>query len=109
VIPFAAGPDGVLVGPSKEAAKITNKSVFGIHVTQVGVEAAGAWNVVADAAKASAETKNAIDFQFGPVRQIDAASALSLADTSSDAGFNMGYAGSGAESVEIDTAGNVAH
>lgn len=109
VIPFAASADGVLVGPSKEVAKITNKSVFGIHVTEVGVEAKGAWNVVADAAKAPGQTKNAIDFQFGPARQVDAASALIPADTSSDMGFNMGYAGSGTESVEIDTAGNVAH
>ena len=78
VIPFAASADGVLVGPSKEVAKITNKSVFGIHVTEVGVEAKGAWNVVADAAKAPGQTKNAIDFQFGPARQVDAASALIL-------------------------------
>ena len=109
VIPFAAGPDGVLVGPSKEATRITNKSVFGIHVTKAAVKAEGAWNIVADAAKAPAQTKNAIDFQFGPTRQVDAASALSSADTSSDAGFNMGYAGSGRESVAIDTAGDVAH
>ena len=72
------------------------------------MEAKGAWNVVADAAKAPGQTKNAIDFQFGPARQVDAASALIPADTSSDMGFNMGYAGSGTESVEIDTAGNVA-
>ena len=109
VIPFAASADGVLVGPSKEATRITNKSVFGIHVTKAAVKAEGAWNIVADAAKAPAQTKNAIDFQFGPTRQVDAASALSSADTSSDAGFNMGYAGSGRESVAIDTAGDVAH
>ena len=68
-------------------------------MTEVGVEAKGAWNVVADAAKAPGQTKNAIDFQFGPARQVDAASALIPADTSSDMGFNMGYAGSGTRCV----------
>lgn len=102
VIPFAAKADGGLVGPSADATKIVNKSVFPIHVTgmSTSVENTG-WNLVADASK-STET-NALSFELNGV------SAATPADLSAKAAWNMGYAGSGADSVAITSTGKVAH
>ena len=50
-----------------------------------------------------------MDFQFGPSRQVDAHLASeNPVDVSSDPEFNMGYAGSGLEAINIQTAGDVA-
>lgn len=105
-LPFYAAADGTLTGPSPSACQIVNKSVFGIHVTEVSVTPSGNWNIAADATKG--EGQNIIDFQFGPKTQIDAYAAMSRVDVSSDASFNMEYKGSGKETVSINSAGNVA-
>lgn len=105
-LPFYAAADGTLTGPSPSACQIVNKSVFGIHVTEVSVATAEGWNLVESAVVGNAI--NTIDFQFGPKKQIDAFAATNGADVSSDASFNMGYEGSGKETVNIDSSGDVA-
>lgn len=102
VIPFAAKADGSLVGPSADTTKIVNKSVFPIHVTGMATSVEGTgWSLVADASKSS-ET-NALSFELNGV------SAATPADLSTKAAWNMGYAGSGTDSVAITSTGKVAH
>lgn len=105
-LPFYVAADGTLTGPTPSACQIVNKSVFGIHVTEVSVTSSGNWNITSDATKG--EGQNIIDFQFGPKKQVDAFAAMSRVDVSSDGSFNMGYKGSGSEVVSIDSSGNVA-
>ena len=62
VIPFAAKANGELIGPSKDATKIVNNSVFPIHVTGMAVSATDGWNLVDDASKASKD--NALSFEL---------------------------------------------
>lgn len=105
-LPFYVAADGTLTGPTPSACQIVNKSVFGIHVTEVSVTPADGWNIVSSAEVGSGI--NSIDFQFGPIKQIDALSAINQVDVSSDSSFNMGYAGSGKETVSINSSGDVA-
>lgn len=101
VIPFAAKADGTLVGPSAEATKIVNKSVFPIHVTNMSASADGTdWNLVADASQSS--EANALSFELNGV------SAATSANLSADASWNMGYAGSATDSVAVASTGKVA-
>lgn len=106
LIPFYAAADGTLTGPSPEATQIVNESVFGIHVVKAQVEEAGGWTITSNAAAGASE--NLMDFQFGPRAQLDAAAALTGSDTSDDASFNMGYAGSATDAIDIQTQGDVA-
>ena len=101
-IPFAAKADGTLVGPSAEATKIVNHSVFPIHVTDMSVSTAGtSWNLVADASQS--RNDNALSFELNGV------SAVTPADLSTSASWNMGYAGSATDSVLVDASGEVAN
>lgn len=100
-IAFAAKADGTLVGPSKEATKITNKSVFGIHVTNMAVAEQSPWKLVGDAS-ASAET-NAFSISLNNV------AAASSVDLSDNTAWNMTYAGSAGDSVELESAGKIAN
>lgn len=102
VIPFAAKADGTLVGPSADTTKIVNLSVFPIHVTGMSTFTKGTgWSLVADASKSS-ET-NALSFELNGV------SAANPGNLSADKAWNMGYAGSGTDSVAITSKGKVAH
>lgn len=102
VIPFAARADGTLVGPSASETKIVNLSVFPIHVTGMSTSAKGTgWSLVADAENSS-ET-NSLSFELNGV------SAATPADLSADKSWNMGYAGSGKDSVAIASTGKVSH
>lgn len=102
VIPFAAKADGTLVGPSADTTRIVNKSVFPIHVTGMSTSAEGTgWNLVADASNSASE--NSLSFELNGV------SAAKSADLSTKTAWNMGYAGSGAESVAITSTGKVSH
>lgn len=102
VIPFAAKADGTLVGPSASETRIVNKSVFPIHVTGMSTSAKGTgWSLVADASKSASE--NSLSFELNGV------SAATPADLSKDADWNMGYAGSGTDSVAIASTGKVSH
>lgn len=106
-LPFHAAADGTLTGPSPEACQIVNESIFGIHVTQVGVTPSDGWSLAADVLSTSVQ--NAIDFQFGPQLQINAIDAVSeTMDVSKDASFNMGYAGSDTAAIDIDSSGSIA-
>ena len=105
-LPFYVAADGTLTGPTPSACQIVNKSVFGIHVTEVSVTKADGWNLATSAQSGS--MINSIDFQFGPKKQIDAFAAMEIVDVSNDASFNMGYKGSGKEAVSIDSSGDVA-
>lgn len=101
-IPFAAKHDGTLVGPSAEATKIVNKSVFPIHVTGMSTSVEGTgWSLVADASKSTSE--NSLSFELNDV------SAATPADLSANTAWNMGYAGSGTDSVAITSTGKVSH
>ena len=105
-LPFYVAADGTLTGPTPSACQIVNKSVFGIHVTEVSVTKADGWNLATSAQSGS--MINSIDFQFGPKKQIDAFAAMEIVDVSNDASFNMGYKGSGKEAVSINSSGDVA-
>lgn len=101
-IPFAAKADGTLVGPSKDAIKIVNKSVFPIHVTGMSTSTGDmGWNLVADASKS--ESNDSLSFELNNV------SAATPADLSANKDWNMGYAGSGKDSVAIISTGKVSH
>ena len=101
-IAFAAKADGTLVGPSDDSTKIVNKSVFGIHVTNIAVTAASGWNYVADASTATQD--NAISFTLNNVN------AAVKGDVSSETAWNMAYAGSqdASDSIAVATTGKVA-
>ena len=102
VIPFAAKADGTLVGPSASETRIVNKSVFPIHVTGMSTSAKGTgWSLVADASKSASE--NSLSFELNSV------SAFKPANLSADKSWNMGYAGSGNDSVAIASTGKVSH
>lgn len=115
VIPFAAKANGELIGPSKNATKIVNNSVFPIHVTGMAVSATDGWNLVDDASKASKD--NALSFELSADPAADpaadsfagAVSASDPRDLSKDVHWNMGYAKSGNDSVAITSKGKVAH
>ena len=62
VIPFAADAAGNLTGPSADAVKIVNKSVFPIHVTNVTAAEQSPFKLVADVS-AGTDT-NAIQFNL---------------------------------------------
>ena len=98
-IAFAAKADGTLVGPSAESTKIVNKSVFGIHVTNMAVTAADGWTLAEDAATSNAD--NSVSFTLNGVA---AAASAYL-----DAAWNMGYAGSDSDSIAIASEGKVSH
>lgn len=102
VIPFAAKADGTLVGPSAKATKIVNKSVFPIHVTKMSASAVDTdWNLVADASQSS--DANALSFELNGV------SAATPTNLSANAAWNMGYAGSATDSIQVASTGKVAN
>ena len=102
VIPFAAKANGELIGPSANETKIVNKSVFPIHVTGMSTSVQGTgWSLVADASKSTSE--NSLSFELNSV------SAATPADLSKDAHWNMGYEGSGKNSVAITSTGKASH
>ncbi len=64
VIPFVAKADGTLQGPSEDATTIDNHSAYGIHVTNMKIDAMNTWTIAADAKAGTAQ--NSIDFKVGP-------------------------------------------
>ena len=108
MIPFAAKADGTLVGPSAEATKIVNKSVFPIHVTNMSVSTDNtSWHLVDDASQSS--EANALSFELHGVSA--ARAAEKCADLSGDTYWNMGHADpvSDSDSVLVDSTGKVAN
>lgn len=116
VIPFAAKANGELVGPSASETRIVNLSVFPIHVTGMSTSAKGTgWSLVADASKSASENSLSFELSADPAADpaadsfAGAVSASDPRDLSKDANWNMGYAGSGKDSVAIASTGKVSH
>ena len=104
VIAFNALADGTLQGPSADSVQITNQSVYPIHVTKVAASEQAPFKLVTNVATAS--DANAVSFTMTTgSTTVDAATGK---DTSAVADYNLGYAGSGSETLSIATAGNLA-
>ena len=73
VIPFVAKADGTLQGPSEDATTIDNHSAYGIHVTNMKIDAMNTWTIAADAKAGTAQ--NSINFKVGPDGALQNASA----------------------------------
>lgn len=111
VIPFVAKADGTLQGPSEDATTIDNHSAYGIHVTNMKIDAMNTWTIAADAKAGTAQ--NSIDFKVGPDGALQTASAAAQGtglDLSKNAAFDMGYQGiaGGTDKIKLKTSGNVA-
>lgn len=111
VIPFVAQADGTLQGPSEDAITIDNLSAYGIHVTNMKIDAMNTWTIAADAKAGTAQ--NSIDFKVGPDGALQNASAATQGtglDLSKNAAFDMGYQGiaGGTDKIKLKTSGNVA-
>lgn len=109
VIPFAAGGDGTLIAPENEYLQIKNKSIFDIHVTNMKVAQEEPWNIVDDAS--NSQESNAIDFQIGPNADMKKASNASQEDginLANNANWDMGYLGSGNETLQLSASGHIA-
>ena len=120
VIPFVAKADGTLQGPSEDATTIDNHSAYGIHVTNMKIDAMNTWTIAADAKAGTAQ--NSIDFKVGPDGALtlratgesttDASAAMQGTglDLSKNAAFDMGYQGiaGGTDKIKLKTSGNVA-
>lgn len=109
VIPFAAGGDGTLIAPENQYLQIKNKSIFDIHVTNMKVTQEEPWTIVDDAS--NSQEANAIDFQIGPEKdKKDASSATQIDGTSlaNNANWDMGYLGSGNETLQLSASGHIA-
>lgn len=111
VIPFVAKADGTLQGPSEDATTIDNHSAYGIHVTNMKIDAMNTWTIAADAKAGTAQ--NSIDFKVGPDGALQNASAAMQEtglDLSKNAAFDMGYQGiaGGTDKIKLKTSGNVA-
>ena len=111
VIPFVAQADGTLQCPSEDAITIDNLSAYGIHVTNMKIDATNTWTFAADAKAGSAQ--NSIDFKVGPADSLQDAYAATQGtgiDLSKNAAFDMGYQGiaGGTDKIKLKTSGNVA-
>ncbi len=111
VIPFVAKADGTLLGPSENTTTIDNHSAYGIHVTNMKIDAMNTWTIAADAKAGTAQ--NSIDFKVGPDGALQNASAAMQGtglDLSKNAAFDMGYQGiaGGTDKIKLKTSGNVA-
>ena len=97
VIPFVAKADGTLQGPSEDATTIDNHSAYGIHVTNMKIDAMNTWTIAADA-------------KAGTAQNASAAMQGTGLDLSKNAAFDMGYQGiaGGTDKIKLKTSGNVA-
>ncbi len=99
VIPFVAASDGTLTGPSSDALKIENLSVFGLKVTNVKVTPANGWSHSNDTSSAD----DSINWMLGPSGAIVSATAANNEDgldiTSPQ--WNMTYQNDSVETDEI--------
>ena len=105
VIPFVAKADGTLQGPSEDATTIDNHSAYGIHVTNMKIDAMNTWTIAADAKAGTAQ--NSPD---GALQNASAAMQETGLDLSKNAAFDMGYQGiaGGTDKIKLKTSGNVA-
>lgn len=109
-IPLSVQADGSLIVASEDEFKITNKSPFDIHVTGITVTSEDGWNIVASAS--ASPNDNSIDLAIGPSgNAADASEAIQAGGVSlsDNAAWNMGYAGSAEDSINLTCSGNVSH
>ena len=92
-IPFVAKADGTMLAPSAETLKIQNKSVFPIHVVNMAVTEWSPFKLVADVTVGT----DANAFQF----MVNGLQAAASVDTSANAAWNMGYAGSANDKISL--------
>ena len=92
-IPFVAKADGTMLAPSAETLKIQNKSVFPIHVVNMAVTEQSPFELVADVTVGT----DANAFQF----MVNGLQAAASVDTSANAAWNMGYAGSANDAISL--------
>lgn len=95
VIPFSANAKGEMTGPSAAATQIVNKSIFPVHVTKMAVAQQDPFHIVDDVTTSTSTN----DVQF----TIHGAKAAASVDLSADATWNMGYAGSATDHIDLDT------
>ena len=93
------------------SSTIDNLSAYGIHVTNMKIDAMNTWTIAADAKAGTAQ--NSIDFKVGPDGALQNASAATQGtglDLSKNAAFDMGYQGiaGGTDKIKLKTSGNVA-
>ncbi len=107
VIPFVAASDGTLTGPTSEALRIENLSVFGLKVTNVKVTPTNGWKHSNDTSAAD----DSINWMLGPTGAIVSATAANNEDgfSISSPQWNMTYQNNEVETDEIklETAGSV--
>ena len=98
VIPFAADAASNLTGPSADAVKIVNKSVFPIHVTNVTAAEQSPFKLVADVTAGT--DQNAIQFNLkNGATDIAAATGMNTAALEN---FDMRYAGAANDNLTFD-------
>lgn len=103
-IDFAVNGDGTLIGPSAEALKIKNESVFGIRVAKLKAEASNGFTFVADASKTG--TDNAVELNIAPAGgTVVKASEITSALGNSDPAWSLDRGGS----VNVEMGGAVAN
>lgn len=103
-IAFAASADGTLTGPSATSTEIQNKSTFPIHVTKQQTTAVDPFNIVSDVNATSVTTDNNIQYTTTVgTTATTAADSVSGVDLSAKADYNMGYAGSSTDKLQVAT------
>lgn len=95
VIPFAAKADGTLVGPTADKTQIVNKSVFPIHVTKMAVAQQDPFHIVDDVTTSTGTN----DVQF----TVHGAKADVSVNLLANTAWNMGYAGTATDHINLDT------
>lgn len=99
LIPFVAAADGTLTGPSADATRIENLSVYGLKVTNVRVAAANGWTHTGDVTKSD----DSISWSVGPEgSMVDAGGATTASGTNvSSHLWNMTYQSASVETDDI--------
>ncbi len=99
VIPFVAASDGTLTGPTSDALRIENLSVFGLKVTNVKVTPTNGWNHSNDTSTAD----DSINWMLGPSGAIVSAATANVEEglDISSPEWNMTYQNDTVETDEV--------
>ena len=109
-IPLSLQADGTLVGPSSDEFKITNLSVYPIHMTGFTAKSHGAWTIVEDAMDSSNDKKWVVtDVQVGvgaSMNSIYDASQGDGIDTCNDINYVMSPKGDSSSALKMKVTGH---
>ena len=83
------------IDPGATATQIINKSIFPVHVTKMAVAQQDPFHIVDDVTT----SKGTNDVQF----TVHGAKAAASVDLSADTTWNMGYAGSSTDHIDLET------